>query len=106
MTFLQLDDGDRRILSLMQSVDYGRLENLAVRGGHAVVTKDSRKIRSHKIGAAKNPHGLGANGDFLLNAKQLEFLAAVRETGDGIINQIQILAGLPVSFETDEAAII
>jgi len=106
MTFMQLDDGDRRILSLMQSVDYGRLENLAVRGGHAVVTANTRKIRSHKIGAAKHPHGLGANADFLLNEKQVEFLAAIRDTADGFINQIQIQAGLPVSFETDEAAII
>lgn len=106
MTFMQLDDGDRQLLSLMQSVDYGRLEKLSVRGGHAVVTADTRKIRSRKIGAANHPHGLGAGGDFLLNAKQEEFLAAVRETADGIINQIQIQAGLPVSFETEETAII
>ena len=106
MTLKELPEGDRDLLSLMQSVDYGRLENLAVHGGHAVVTKDSRKIRTHKIGAVNNPHGIGPCGDYLLSEKQIEFLAAVRGITDGVINQIQIQAGLPVAFETDEAAII
>lgn len=103
MTFRQLSQGDRSLLSLMQSVYYGRLENLAIRNGHAVVTKESRKIRSHKIGAAKHSHDAGQTGaDFLLNEKQQEFLTAVSGIADGIINEIQIQAGLPVSLETEE----
>ena len=103
MTFRQLSQGDRDLLSLMQSVYYGRLERLAVRNGHAVITNESRKIRFHKIGAVKCPHNTGMTGDFLLNEKQQEFLAAVSGIADGTINEIQIQAGLPVSLETEEA---
>ena len=43
--------------------------------------------------------------DFVLNEKHLEFFSLIKDITDGFINEIQIQAGLPVSLETEEAAI-
>lgn len=103
MTFRQLDRRDQTLLTLMQTVDYGRLEHLAIQDGHAVATKQSRKVRSRKIGADKIQRRTSRpDGDFLLTDKHEELLAIVRNTEDGIINVIQIQAGLPVSLEIEE----
>ncbi|OQA80209.1 MAG: hypothetical protein BWY31_04071 [Lentisphaerae bacterium ADurb.Bin242] len=104
MTFRQLDERDRNLFTLMRAVDYGRLLNFIIRDGHAVATPQSRKVRSRKIGADKiNRHASRPDGDFILTEKHEEFLAIIRATADGIINVIQIQAGLPVSLEIEES---
>ena len=44
MTFKQLNAGDQNLLKLMQTVDYGRLEQFSICNGHVVATSASRKI--------------------------------------------------------------
>ncbi len=104
MTFRQLDRRDQNLFTLMQTVDYGRLENFVIQDGHAIATKQSRKVRSRKIGADKiQRRATRSDGDFLLTDKHEEFLSLVQGTADGIIKVIQIQAGLPVSLEIEEA---
>ena len=103
MTFKQLNAGDQNLLKLMQTVDYGRLEQLSICNGHVVATSASRKVRSRKIGTRKKPHHQSRpDGDFLLNEKQTEFFNDIREVPEGYIKVIQIQAGLPISFEIEE----
>jgi hypothetical protein len=100
MTYSRLSSEERGILALMKSIDYGRLEHLAIRDGRVVRTNDSRKIQFTKLGAKSVQRKTG--DDFILSEKQIEFLELVRGTRNGIINTIQIQAGLPVSVETEE----
>lgn len=100
MTFSSLTSEERGILALMKSIDYGRLEHLAIRDGRIVRTNDSRKIQFTKLGAKSVQRKTG--DDFILSEKHIEFLELVRGTRNGIINTIQIQAGLPVSVETEE----
>ena len=107
MTFSNLASEDRSILSLMKSVDYGRLEHLAIQDGHVVRTKDSRMIRFVKLGVKEVQRTSSrADGDFMLTEKHVEFLTMMHRIGNGIINTIQIQAGLPVSVETEETIAI
>lgn len=107
MTFSSLASEDRSILSLMKSVDYGRLEHLAIRDGHVVRTKNSRMIRFVKLGVKEVQRvGSRVDGDFMLTEKHVEFLTMMHRIGNGIINTIQIQAGLPVAIETEEAIAI
>ena len=106
MTFKQLNAGDQKLLKLMQTIDYGRLEQLSICNGHVVATSASRKVRSRKIGTRTIPHHQSRpDGDFLLNEKQTEteFFNEIREVPEGFIKVIQIQAGLPVSFEIEES---
>ena len=104
MTFSQLDAGDQKLLKLMQTIDYGRLEQFSICNGHVVATSTSRKVRSRKIGTRTIPHHQSRpDGDFLLNEKQTEFFNEIREVPEGYIKVIQIQAGLPISFEIEES---
>ncbi len=104
MTYLELDKRDQTIFALMKTIDFGRLSNFIIRDGHAVATRQSRQVRSRKIGAEKiKRQAARPDGNFVLTEKHEEFLDLVRETSDGVINVIQIQAGLPVSLEIEEA---
>lgn len=104
MTFSQLDAGDQKLLKLMQTIDYGRLEQFSICNGHVVATSTSRKVRSRKIGTRTIPHHQSrSDGDFLLTEKHMEFFQEIREIAEGFIKVIQIQAGLPVSFEIEES---
>lgn len=106
MTFKQLSSGDQALLLKMQSVYYGHLDKIPVRNGHATLAPETRKFRFHKIGAVIHWHtGETGKTDFVLNEKHLEFFSLIKDITDGFINEIQIQAGLPVSLETEEAAI-
>ena len=104
MTFSQLDAGDQKLLKLMQTIDYGRLEQFSICNGHVVATSTSRKVRSRKIGTRTTLHRQSrSDGDFLLTEKHMEFFQEIREIAEGFIKVIQIQAGLPVSFEIEES---
>ena len=102
MTFKQLNAGDQNLLKLMQTVDYGRLEQFSICNGHVVATSASRKVRSRKIRTTLHRQSR-SDGDFLLTEKHIEFFQEIREIAEGFIKVIQIQAGLPVSFEIEES---
>ena len=93
MTFKQLNAGDQNLLKLMQTVDYGRLEQFSICNGHVVAT--SARTTLHRQSRS--------DGDFLLTEKHIEFFQEIREIAEGFIKVIQIQAGLPVSFEIEES---
>ena len=64
MTFKQLNAEDQKLLKLMQTVDYGRLEQLSICNGHVVATSASRKVRSRKIGTRTIPSPITAGWRF------------------------------------------
>ncbi|MDD4817447.1 MAG: hypothetical protein PHI85_05700 [Victivallaceae bacterium] len=103
MQFRQLDEREQKLFTLMRAIDYGRLVNLSIQDGHAVATTHSRKVRSRKIGAVNiQRRNSRPDGDFFLSEKQEEFLTIVRTADNGVIREIQIQAGLPVSLEIEE----
>jgi hypothetical protein len=97
MTYSSLAPEDRNILSLMKTIDYGRLEHLVIQDGHIARTKESRIVQSIRFDAKNATRK--SDDDFLLTEKQTKFLDDVRRLGNAIINTIQIQAGLPVSIE-------
>lgn len=97
MTYSSLTQEDRNILSLMKTIDYGRLEHLVIQDGHITKTKDSRMVRSIRFDAKNTTRETDKN--FLLSEKHMKFLDDVRKIGNAVINTIQIQAGLPVSME-------
>lgn len=104
MTLGQLDPGDRKLISLMGAVFFGRLENLDIEDGHAKLTPSSRKIITANFDYEDTPHTSSrADGDFILTEKHERLLRRIRRVGDGRIKSITIRAGLPVSAEIEES---
>ncbi|MDD3069462.1 MAG: hypothetical protein PHR89_04640 [Bacilli bacterium] len=103
MHFCALMETDRKLISLMGVVLYGRLENLAIEDGHAKITAASRKISTANFEREESPHTASRpDGDFILTDRHVRFLRHLRKVGNGRINSITIRAGLPVSAEIEE----
>lgn len=104
MHFSALMETDRKLVSLMGAVLYGRLENLAIEDGHAKTTATSKKISTANFEHDETPHAAARpDGDFILTDKHVRFLRHLRKVGNGRIKSITIRAGLPVSAEIEEA---
>ena len=86
MTYSNLTQEDRNILSLMKTIDYGRLEHLVIQDGHIAKTKDSRMVRSIRFDAKNTTRETDRN--FLLSEKHMKFLDDVRKIGNAVINTI------------------
>lgn len=90
-----LPDPRRHLLELMQNVNFGRIENLPVRGGQPVLDPPPRIVREIKIGGDNGPRAeLGAN-NFVLKAQVVEFFEHLDRLGDGTVVMLEIKHGLP-----------
>jgi len=98
-----LSSPQRRLLETMQKINFGRIERLSIRGGEPVLNPAPRIIRDVKLGAPDN----GArrefhSADFALKREHSELFESLRRLGDGVIECIEVKAGLPFRFTVEE----
>jgi hypothetical protein len=94
-SFLADTDAQRRLLTIMSGLRFGRIEGLVVRNGEAVFDPSPRITREFKFGTADE-------GRFPADAihsevkKQVrQFFDAVAQIGDGVIASLEFRHGLP-----------
>jgi len=90
-----LPEPRRRLVELMQSVNFGRIENLPVRGGQPVLDPPPRVVREIKIGGDNGPRAELGTSNFLLKEQVVELLRCLSEIGDGRIDVLEVKHGLP-----------
>jgi hypothetical protein len=90
-----------RLVELMQALNFGRIEELQVRGGQPVLDPQPRVIQKVKIGAdnAARPEFLSV--DFRLKNGIVELLEMILRLRDGEVRSIEVRCGLPVSAEIE-----
>jgi len=96
-----LSEPRRRLLELMQEVNYGRIENLEVRDGEPVFDPPPRIIRKIKIAAANGPRPEIKSHDFTLRKEVVEFFEHLETLGAGVVRCIEIKNGLPFSMDIE-----
>ncbi|QDU76926.1 hypothetical protein Pan97_39830 [Bremerella volcania] len=84
-----------RLLELMQSVNFGRIEHLSIAGGEPILDPCPVIVREHKFGGDNGPRPEVAAEDFLLKQKVVELFAFFDELQDGVIDVLEIKHGLP-----------
>ena len=100
-----LSTPERELLSLMRGVWFGRLEGLVVAGGRPVLPP-AQAVRHLRFGATEPVTALpDAGADFELKKEMVEFLAFLRNLGDGEVKRVDVRYGLPVSAELDGGAV-
>jgi hypothetical protein len=92
------------LLELMQSINFGRIEGLAVLDGEPVLDPPPRVIREVKFGGENGPRPEAAAADFPLKSQLVELFAHFDEIGDGTIDVLEIKHGLPFRMLVAEAA--
>jgi hypothetical protein len=95
LTKAALSDPRRRLVGLMQELNFGRIEGLAVRGHEPVLAPMPRVVREVKFGAENGPRPEAASADFLLKAQVVEFLRHLDNLADGTIDLVEVKHGLP-----------
>ena len=93
----------RRLIELQQSICFGRITNLRVRGGEPVFDPPPHVIRSRKMGSPDNHRDELHLDDFWLKQPVIDLVETIQEIGDGEILSITVLHGLPHVVETSHA---
>lgn len=91
----------RQLIGLMQRVNFGRIERLAVRGGEPVLEPPPRVVVEHKFGSENGPRPEARLGDFRLKPQHLDLLALLDSVGDGDLANLSFKHGLPFSAEAE-----
>ena len=92
----------RRLLVLLQRLNFGRIEELAVRDGEPVFDPPPRLIRKIKIGGENGPRPEAVTADFELRTEVRELFEHLSRLGTGIVRCIEVKNGLPFMAEVEE----
>jgi len=105
VTKAALSPARARLVELMQGLNFGRVEQLVVRGGEPVLDPPPRLVREVKFCAENGPRPETAKEDFALKAQVSDLFAHMEAMGDGVIACIEVKHGLPfrMIFEEDAA---
>ena len=91
----QLSSAQQSLLTILQRLNFGRIESLHVRGGQPLFTSTPRLIRELKFGGDNQPRPELVHGDFRLKSQVQELLREMAELGTGVIELIEVKHGLP-----------
>jgi hypothetical protein len=85
----------RRLVEMMQSINFGQILELVVRGGEPVLDPPPEIVREVKLGANKHAQASNAAGDFVLKAQVVELFEHLDLLGTGSIEVLEVQNGLP-----------
>jgi hypothetical protein len=90
-----LSPGRRRLVELMQSITFGRIEGLTMLNGEPVLDPPPRVVREIKFGGENGPRRELDTDDFLLKSQVVELFQHFDQVGDGYIDVLEVKHGLP-----------
>lgn len=93
-----------RLVELMQEVNHGRFENLAVRNGEPVLDPPPHLLREVKFGGENGPRPEADKKDFALKAQVRLLFAHMDALGTGVIRSLEVKHGLPFRMTIEEGA--
>jgi len=99
-----LSPARRRLVELLQQLNFGRVEGLSFLDGDPIFDPLPRIVREIKFGAHNGPRPEAALRDFVLKAQLVEFFAWFDTLGDGVIERLEVQHGLPFRIVVEEAA--
>ena len=94
LTFASLPVERQRLIALCREIEFGWIEQLAIVNGQPLLAPPTKLVRQVRLGgnyAPTTPIG----DDFQLRRAQLDLLAHVDILSNGIIERLDIRAGLP-----------
>jgi hypothetical protein len=85
----------RRLIELMQKINFGRIEHLEVRRGEPILEPPPRIVHEIKIGGENGPRPELAAKDFLLKTEHVELFQHLDRFSEGTIAAVDVRHGLP-----------
>ena len=91
----------RRLVAFMQSLSYGRIEGLQIRGREPVFAPAPTVVREIKLAAERTPPR--PEGDFPLKAQIVDLFGEFDRLRDGVVLSLEVHNGLPFRMSLGEA---
>ena len=90
-----LSPARRRLLEMMQKLDFGRIEDLSIRCGEPIFAPAPRVVRHIKLGSENAPRPELNCPDFALKRQVVELFDHFVQLGNGSIEALEVQHGLP-----------
>jgi hypothetical protein len=97
-----LSVGQRRLLEMMQQLNFGRIENLVVRAGEPTFEPPPKIVQEIKIGGENGPRPELARDNFALKNQIGELFEHLDRIGHGIVALIEVKHGLPFRLVVEQ----
>lgn len=94
----------RRLLELMQAINFGRIEGLTILDGNPTFDPPPRVVREIKFGGDNGPRAERDVANFLLKEQVVELFQHFDRLGDGTIEVLEVKHGLPFRMLVAETA--
>jgi hypothetical protein len=94
----------RRLIELMQDINFGRITNIPVHDGEPELTPDTVIEREIKLGGQIGPRPERDQDDFTLKQEVVTLLEQLSQMGSGKVCLIEIKHGLPFLMRIEERA--
>ncbi len=102
VTKASLSPQRKRLVEILQGINFGSVQELHVRSGEPIFTPPPRVIREVKFGGENGPRPELSKSDFALKVQVRELFAQMEAMGDGLIVSIEIQRGLPFRMTVAE----
>lgn len=97
-----LPESHRRLVELMQRLNHGRIEGLAVRNGDPEFLPPPRIVQDIKLGGDNGPRPELQRDDFVLKSQVAELFERLANMGNGIVTVIEVKHGLPFKLVIEQ----
>lgn len=94
----------QRLIELIQSINFGRLEEVPVRNAEPVLDPTPAIVREIKFGGDNGPRSELLADDFVLKAQLVEMFEHLDRLSDCHVEVLEIKHGLPFRMLIREAA--
>lgn len=98
-----LSSGRRRLVEMMQQLNFGRIEDLEIRSGEPLFNPAPRVVQDIKIGGENGPRPESSFPNFLLKNQVIELFEHFDRLGDATIAFIDVKHGLPFKLVVEQA---
>ena len=97
-----LTPGRRRLLELMQEINFGRINELIIRDGEPVFDPPPHVVRKIKMRGKSGARSEACLADFTLKKEVTSLFEKLDGLGNGTVKSIEIKHGLPFSMEIEK----
>jgi len=103
ITKAALTPARKRLIELIQEVNFGRIEGLKVRDGEPVIDPPPRVVREIKFGGENEPRRELKSTDFVLKSQAVELFSHINRMVNGNVEILEIKQGLPFRMSITES---
>jgi len=97
--FTSLSPARRKLLRLMQQLNFGRIEQLTIRRGEPVLEPMPRIVVEYKFAGENGPRPEAARSDFALKNQHLDLFRLFDRLQDQEFAMLRVLHGAPFTCE-------